>query len=106
MAPNTRRRCKLLAQAVSAVMTCAVTAAATGQSTVRESLSTEGIEGNFESQYAGVSADGRFVVFSSLANNLVPGDNPVDWDWDVFVRDNQTGVTQRMSVTSAGTPAN
>src|SRR5207247_356418 len=32
-----------------------------------------------------ISADGRFVVFLSYANNLVPGDT--NKQWDVFVRD-------------------
>ncbi|HSX62102.1 MAG TPA: hypothetical protein VLF18_18115 [Tahibacter sp.] len=43
----------------------------------------------------GVSEDGRFVVFSSLANNLVVGDtNGVA---DVFLRDRLAGTTQRIS---------
>jgi Tol biopolymer transport system component len=47
-----------------------------------------------------VSADGRFVAFTSWAGNLVEGDtNGVN---DVFVRDMQTGETRRVSVDSAG----
>ena len=47
-----------------------------------------------------VSADGRYVAFTSNASNLVPGDtNKLP---DVFVRDVQTGKTTRVSVTSAG----
>ncbi len=46
-----------------------------------------------------ISANGRFVVFSSWATNLVPGDTN-GWP-DVFVRDRQNGVTERVSVNSA-----
>jgi hypothetical protein len=50
------------------------------------------------------SADGRFVVFSSQAASLVPGDtNQAD---DVFVRDMWSGLTKRVSVSSAGDEAN
>ena len=51
-----------------------------------------------------ISADGRFVAFSSEATNLVSGDrnkNP-----DVFVRDRQTGTTTRVSVATGGAEAN
>jgi Tol biopolymer transport system component len=47
-----------------------------------------------------ISADGRFVAFTSLAPNLVAGDtNGLD---DVFLRDLTSGTTQRVSVGSAG----
>jgi hypothetical protein len=47
-----------------------------------------------------VSADGRFVAFSSGAPDLVAGDtNGAD---DVFVRDVAAGVTTRVSVASSG----
>jgi len=47
-----------------------------------------------------VSADGRYVAFTSSASNLVRGDtNKLP---DVFVRDVRTGKTTRVSVTSAG----
>ena len=46
------------------------------------------------------SDDGRWVVFSSIASNLVRGDtNNVE---DVFLRDTQLGTTRRISVTSSG----
>jgi hypothetical protein len=40
------------------------------------------------------------VAFDSLATNLVPGDT--NGTWDVFVRDRQTGSTERVSVDSTG----
>ncbi len=51
-----------------------------------------------------VSADGRFVVFSSSASNLVPGDgNGVR---DVFVADLRDGSLTRVSVAADGAEAN
>jgi VCBS repeat-containing protein len=47
------------------------------------------------SSSATVSADGRFVAFSSTASNLVPGD--VNGSEDVFVLDRQTGKIERVS---------
>nr|WP_306469528.1 S8 family serine peptidase [Oscillatoria laete-virens] len=51
-----------------------------------------------------ISADGRYVTFSSISPNFVPGDtNGVT---DVFVRDRLTGQVTRVSVASDGTQAN
>src|SRR6266446_5737670 len=51
-----------------------------------------------------LSADGRFIAFVSVATNLVAGDT--NGATDVFVRDRQTGTTERVSVASGGTQAN
>ena len=51
-----------------------------------------------------ISADGRFVAFSSDATNLVPGDT--NGTADVFVRDRQTGTTRRVSVGPGGAQGN
>lgn len=51
-----------------------------------------------------VSGDGRFVVYGTDAANAVTGDT--NGTWDVFVRDMQLGVTERISVTSTGAQAN
>ncbi|MEP6987284.1 MAG: hypothetical protein ABI970_16895, partial [Chloroflexota bacterium] len=73
-------------------------------STERVSLSSTGIEGNAASYTPTLSADGRYVAFSSSASNLISGDsNNVD---DIFVRDRQTGSTERISVSSMGTQGN
>ena len=48
-----------------------------------------------------ISADGRFIVFTSGAYNLVANDT--NQGIDVFVRDLTTGTTQLVSVNSAGT---
>jgi len=47
-----------------------------------------------------ISADGRFVAFSSLAPDLVSGDN--NGENDFFVRDRLLGTTTRVSITSTG----
>jgi len=47
-----------------------------------------------------ISGNGRYVVFSSNASNLVPGDH--DDGPDVFVRDLRTGTTTMASVSSSG----
>ena len=52
----------------------------------------------------GVTADGRFVLFSSSAGNLVLGDT--NEASDVFVRDRQMGTTQRVSVGQGGKQGN
>ena len=48
-----------------------------------------------------ISADGRYVVFLSSANNLVSGDT--DTYSDLFLRDMQAGTTTRVNVSSVGT---
>jgi Tol biopolymer transport system component len=53
-----------------------------------------------------LSADGRFVAFDSLANNLVPNDNDGTSEsianMDVFVRDVQMGITSLISAAADG----
>jgi len=49
-----------------------------------------------------ISADGRFVVFESISNNLVAGDT--NGFSDVFVHDRQTVTTTRVSVPTGGSP--
>jgi len=75
----------------------------TGQ-TVRASLGDLGVQGNNDSTWASISADGRFVAFSSDASNLVSGDTNANTD--AFVRDLLLGTTQRVSVNSSGTQGN
>ena len=72
--------------------------------TTRVSVNSAGVQGNGRSEAPVLSADGRYVVFGSYANNLVAGDtNGVR---DTFVHDRQTGVTTRVSVSSTGAQAN
>lgn len=72
--------------------------------TERISVGTGGAQADSASGYAYVNRDGRYVVFYSFADNLVPGDtNAVG---DVFIRDRQTGETTRLSVSDAGVQGN
>ncbi|MBK7642825.1 MAG: PD40 domain-containing protein [Planctomycetes bacterium] len=66
----------------------------------RISVSSVGLQGSDDSYKGEVSADGRFVVFESLASNLVPGDTNLAWD--VLLRDRLTGTTERVSISTAG----
>lgn len=54
------------------------------------------MQANGGSQVTAMSADGRFVAFRSVADNLVPGDT--NGRIDVFVRDRQAGTTERVSL--------
>ena len=73
--------------------------------TIRVSLASDGTQANEGTQafVISISSDGKFVVFPSLATNLVPNDtNNV---WDIFVHDRDTGETSRVSVSSDGKQA-
>jgi Tol biopolymer transport system component len=71
------------------------------RTTKRVSVSGTGAQANGHSFGASVSADGRFVAFSSFADNLVTGDR--NGKRDVFVRDLKTGRTKLVSVRRDGT---
>jgi len=68
--------------------------------TTRVSVSSDGKQGNADSYNVFISADGRYVGFSSESSNLVSGDTNLARD--VFLRDMQTGTTTRVSVASDG----
>ncbi|MGI9295727.1 MAG: TolB family protein [Pseudomonadales bacterium] len=72
--------------------------------TTRVSVDSSGAAGNADSYAASISANGRFVVFLSMATNLVPGDS--NGTWDVFVHDRNTRQTTRVSVHSNGSEGN
>jgi Tol biopolymer transport system component len=72
--------------------------------TERVSIDSAGAEGNGDSYFPSISADGRYVAFWSNADNLVPGDT--NGTFDVFVRDRQLGTTERVSIDSAGVEGN
>lgn len=72
----------------------------TGGTTSRVSVASDGEEGDAESWYSAISADGRYVAFESEASNLVAGDT--NGAWDVFVHDRQSGTTSRVSVKTSG----
>ena len=72
--------------------------------TTRVSVDSAGVQGNYGGSPSAISADGRYVAFTSNADNLVAGDTN-GWG-DAFVRDRVIGKTTRVSVSSAGTQGN
>jgi hypothetical protein len=68
--------------------------------TERVSLGAGGAQSNAESRGAWITPDGRYVLFQSSAENLVARDT--NKENDTFVRDRQLGLTERVSVDSAG----
>lgn len=67
------------------------------------SVSSAGIQGNGNSEVSVLSPDGRFVVFRSRADNLVPGDT--NGEWDIFLRDLVSGSTERVNLGPGGAQA-
>jgi len=83
--------------------------------TRRMSLSSAGVQANGNTFESDISSTGRFVIFSSRATSLTPGD--MNRAEDVFVRDRDTdrdGVfdepravrTRRVSLSTSGAPGN
>jgi Tol biopolymer transport system component len=73
------------------------------RSTERESLSSAGEQGDGDSYGPAISADGRYVAFTSAASNLTAGD--ANSNLDIFVRDRLSRVTVLASVGPHGTMA-
>ncbi len=72
--------------------------------TSRISVGANAVQGNGASTSPVISADGRYVAYSSAAANLVTGDtNGVT---DIFLYDRITSTTTRVSITTEGTQAN
>lgn len=70
-------------------------------STTRISVDNNGNQQNANSYFdTAVSDDGRFVAFTSGADNLVPNDT--NNQWDIFVGDTVNGTIERVSVSDSG----
>ena len=59
------------------------------------SVDSNGVQGDLESSSPVLSADGKFVAYSSFADNLIPDDQ--NEGGDIFVRDLQANTTERVS---------
>jgi hypothetical protein len=81
-----------------------VSVASDGTQGNRNSVVRNGAPANSDSYTPAISADGRYVAFSSVADNLVEGDT--NGEADIFVHDRKMGETTRVSVASDGTQAN
>src|SRR3989442_1286484 len=92
--------------------TCVGVPAGCTPSTTRASVASDGSEGDAGSGFPlAVSADGRFIAFSSAASNFVAGDT--NGATDMFVRDTCFGApagctpsTARVSVANDGSQGN
>jgi hypothetical protein len=67
------------------------------------SVATGGAQANSISWFPSISADGRFVAFSSDSTNLVAGDSNLSPD--TFLHDRSSGTTERISVSTSGMQA-
>ncbi|MFJ4597893.1 MULTISPECIES: hypothetical protein [unclassified Kitasatospora] len=95
-----RGGCALLAAVLAGLAAPAAEAHPRTGGIVRVSVGLDGTQPDGASAALGLSADGRYALFSSDATNLVPGDT--NGATDVFVRDLHTGRTQRVSVGADG----
>ncbi len=108
MAASASRVALVAVLAVLAGLALAGPALASAGRTTRESVATDGTQSDAgiqsSSQDASTSSDGSVTAFSSAATKFVPNDtNAVA---DVFVHDDGTGTTTRVSVATDGTQAN
>jgi Tol biopolymer transport system component len=71
--------------------------------TKRVSVASDGTQGNAESQDPSISADGRYVVFTSPATTLAPG--ATGTNRKIFRHDLETATTIEVSVRPDGTSA-
>jgi len=70
--------------------------------TTRVSVATDGTESDADSYAPSMSADGRYIAFTSDSDLLDPND--MNGFNDVFVHDMQTGTTTMVSIATDGTP--
>jgi Tol biopolymer transport system component len=68
--------------------------------TTRASVDSTGVEGDGDSGGCDITADGRWVLFNSVGDNLVANDG--NGRSDIFLRDTVNGVTIRVSGDPAG----
>ncbi len=68
--------------------------------TTRVSVATDGTESDDTTLVLCISADGRYVAFSSASSILVADD--INGEFDIFVRDLQENTTTRVSVKNDG----
>ena len=82
---RTCRSSKRCCTVISLLASMAAAAPAEAATTTRVSVGAGGVQGGGASTASDISANGRFVAFSSSAANLVPGDR--NGEEDVFLRD-------------------
>ncbi len=98
---------KLMAFLIMGLLVLAINRTAQGLNTdptIRVSVASSGTQANGLSDQAGVTSDGRYVVFASEASNLVAEDT--NEESDIFLHDRLTGTTTCISVAPDGTIGN
>ncbi|MFF3110351.1 TolB family protein [Kitasatospora sp. NPDC057904] len=98
-----RAACTLAAAALACAAAAPAHADAPTGATKRVTVGTPGSQPDGASNAQGLSADGRFAVFTSSASNLLPGSG--NGRTKVFVRDLWTGKVEREDVSTAGADA-
>ena len=93
----------LITIVLAALVLVSTAPSATTAKTTRVSISSSLQQGDRPSFTAGISANGRYIAFTSQATNLVPGDT--NDRQDAFVFDRKTRRTERVSVSSSGAEA-
>ncbi|MQS10835.1 hypothetical protein F7Q99_00705 [Streptomyces kaniharaensis] len=99
-----RVACTLAAAALAVTAAAPAHADEPSATTERVTVGLDSAQPNGASEAQGLSADGRFAVFTSTASNLVPGDT--NGKSDVFVRDLWTGAIERENLGEDGAQAN
>ena len=91
---------------VTSFLAFAVPAAASGTGPVLVSVGAGGALPDSVSFHSRATPDGRYAVFVSYADNLVPGYSaPGGQTTDIYVRDLTGGTTTLASVSDDGVPA-
>jgi hypothetical protein len=71
--------------------------------TTRVSVASDGTQANNSSYEPSISADGRYIIFYTYANNLVPAD--VNEAQDIVMHYRDYGITRRVNVGPGGRPS-
>jgi Tol biopolymer transport system component len=93
-----------LAASVTIVPLSSTGEAGTPAKTRRASVGSQEQESPDGAIYPSISGSGRYVAFETNSDNLSPGDT--NTETDVFVRDRQSGRTERVSLRSNGAQGN
>jgi len=78
----------------------------TAQTTIVASVHSSGAQAGNGCNFPRISGDGRLVTWQSPSPSLVNGDSNGPTTEDIFLHDNQTGVTSRLSVATYDTELN
>ncbi|MET8631054.1 hypothetical protein ABZW30_46500, partial [Kitasatospora sp. NPDC004669] len=100
-----RTGCVLAAAVIAGTAMPAAEARPLNGDTARVSEGPKGEQLNGRSDARGLSADGRFALFSSAATNLLPADGTPN-GFEIYVRDLRNGHVERAGVADDGSKLN